>query len=375
MTLRNPRRNDRCWCGSGKKFKRCHLDRESQPPLEPWEVAKVFRKAFSAKKCLAPHAWLDRCQGKIARAHTVPKSSSLQMIARGGHVYSFVPSLENLRKHEGEFVPQLLGVNQASTFAGFCSAHDNDIFEPLEKKKFTGTQEQCFLLAYRALAKEIYTKTAASHPHLRDVHRSADKGQPPAVQVALQRFIRTYEKGLAVSLRDLDQYKQRYDRIMETRDFDTVRGYVIEFNGAPQVMCSCAPYPVQDFNGIELQTLIDPLRLPDMLSITSFCGGQRGVVAFSWLANNDRTCRAFIESLKIIPDELVTAALLRLFFTYAENIHMAPGWWEGLPEQTQDAVVKRMKINADLANALPPAALTDDGVSFDAWAVSERYEI
>ncbi|HEX9654043.1 MAG TPA: SEC-C metal-binding domain-containing protein, partial [bacterium] len=28
-------RNDPCWCGSGKKFKRCHLGREDMPRPNP----------------------------------------------------------------------------------------------------------------------------------------------------------------------------------------------------------------------------------------------------------------------------------------------------------------------------------------------------
>lgn len=26
-------RNEKCWCGSGKKFKHCHLDREKMTPM------------------------------------------------------------------------------------------------------------------------------------------------------------------------------------------------------------------------------------------------------------------------------------------------------------------------------------------------------
>ena len=375
MTRGKLGRNAPCWCGSEIKYKRCHLDRESQSPLALWDASDVFTKAFSEKKCLAPDAWLNGCRGKISRAHTVPKSGSLQRIARNGHVYSFIPRLEDLQKHEGKMLPRLLGVNRASTFTGFCSEHDNSIFEPLEKKTFAGTREQCFLLSYRALAREIYTKMAASHPELSKIRRAADKGRPLTEQIALQRFNQLVDIGLSFGLKDLDHYKHRYDKILESRQFDAVRGYVIEFEAPPLVMCSCAPYPEQDFNGIKLQTVADPSRVPDILSITSFYGGEKGIAVFSWLADNNRTCCAFIESLKAIPDDFVTAALLRFFFTYSENIHMAPGWWEELPGRIQDALVKRMKLNTDFANALPRAVLADDGISFAPWTVAKRYEI
>ena len=77
-------RNDPCWCGSHKKFKKCHLAREKQQPIEWWDAAHEFRKAFSTKDCLAPEPLKDNCSPTTVRAHTVPKSGSLNKIARDG---------------------------------------------------------------------------------------------------------------------------------------------------------------------------------------------------------------------------------------------------------------------------------------------------
>ena len=226
MTRRKLGRNDPCWCDSGKKYKRCHLDRESQTPLDFFDVSKEVNKAFSKKTCLAPDAWRKDCDGQISQSHTVPKSGSLRKIARDGHVYSFVPRLEAQRKHQGKIAPQLLGIRLASTFTGFCAKHDNNIFEQLEKKTFAGTQEQCFLLGYRALAREIYTKTAASSPELSAMLHYMDRGRTPTEQRKLQTEKRLLETGLSAGLRDMNHCKQRHDEILNAQQFDTVRGYV-----------------------------------------------------------------------------------------------------------------------------------------------------
>lgn len=117
-------RNEPCWCGSGLKYKKCHMDREKQEPVSVWQVAKEHRKAFSTKDCLAPAPMKSNCSGTIVKAHTVPKSGSLQQIARNGHLYSFIPSLEKMIKYNGRLQPELIGINRASTFTGFCSIHD-----------------------------------------------------------------------------------------------------------------------------------------------------------------------------------------------------------------------------------------------------------
>jgi len=61
-------------------------------------------------------------------------------------------------KYQGRLHPELVGINNASTFTGFCSEHDNTIFSKVEKETFLGSQEQCFPVAYRALARELCTK-------------------------------------------------------------------------------------------------------------------------------------------------------------------------------------------------------------------------
>ena len=47
-------RNDPCWCGSGRKFKQCHLNVSDQPAL-PDRVAWLCRKAW---------LWLEHSAGE-----------------------------------------------------------------------------------------------------------------------------------------------------------------------------------------------------------------------------------------------------------------------------------------------------------------------
>ncbi len=62
-------RNDPCWCGSGKKFKKCHLNRADQPKIPISEVLSESKKAFSSKYCLHPDK--SCCSGNIILAHTI----------------------------------------------------------------------------------------------------------------------------------------------------------------------------------------------------------------------------------------------------------------------------------------------------------------
>ncbi len=45
--------NDLCWCGSGKKFKRCHRDRSDQARLTTQEIHEGQQQAAAIRTCLA----------------------------------------------------------------------------------------------------------------------------------------------------------------------------------------------------------------------------------------------------------------------------------------------------------------------------------
>ena len=368
-------RNEPCWCGSGNKFKHCHLDRKNQKPLEPWEALKFYKQAFSNGTCLAPDSWLNECSGKIAKAHTVSKSGSLKLIARQGHIYSFNPTIhpfdENGRlKSPEKLKPELFGINKASTFTGFCSHHDDAIFAPVEKQVFRGTPEQCFLLGYRALARELYTKRGQQNSAALARHH-ADKGKPLQKQIEIQNFYQEYQTAIEAGLRKLNQYKSISDRILETQNFDTIRAYIIEFEEPPPVMGSGGFYPEQDFGGVKLQSVVGD-DTPDLSFFTSFHGGECGVVAFTWLSENAQACRAFIKSLDAISDELVTSALLRCFFEYCENVHMQPDWWEDLPSRTCNSAIQRLQRPMSSSSL---RKIQDDGVVYAPWAIKRRCKI
>ncbi len=205
-------RSDPCWCGSGLKYKRCHLEHERQESVSPWSVAKELRKVFSAKQCLATTSMKSECSGLVVNAHTVPRSESLLKIARNNHVYGLVLDLENRAKYKDRAEPELVGIKKASTFTGFCSNHDNSIFAPLERQPFIASPEQCFLLAYRAVAMEVFKKKAALSAS--SIRRQVDRGKTKYEQRMIQSFNAFLDAGFSAGLKDMGYHKQLYDKVL-----------------------------------------------------------------------------------------------------------------------------------------------------------------
>ena len=365
-------RNDPCWCGSGIKYKKCHLNRDKQNPLDTWETARAVKKEFDKKLCLAPKGHHQQCAGKIINAHTISKSSCLKAIARNSLVYEFLPTLERHVKYRlnngyGVIEPELGGINKSSTFTGFCKTHDNLLFSPLENKEFIASREQVFLLAYRTLARELFGKTA--YMGIVPILRQGDSGRSPLEQQSYQKNLDYSMMGSDAALKDLIYQKQQFDEMLIANDFSDIEGFVIKFKRIPSIMCSSAIFPECDFHGNAMQDFLDLDKRLSVLYTNVIATGDSGYVVFSWLKKDDVVCRKFIESLCKHDAHRITDAIVRLMFNFFENKFANPDWWESLPSQ------KRLLLNTIFHHSVShetdrdPDCLIEDHMEYDDWEV------
>lgn len=61
-------RNDPCWCGSGKKYKKCHLDKDEKDRFEEAYAARVAAskqgRAGGRRATPAPQRPAEKSQGR-----------------------------------------------------------------------------------------------------------------------------------------------------------------------------------------------------------------------------------------------------------------------------------------------------------------------
>lgn len=340
--------------------------------MQPWEAELKFRKSFGSKYCSCPGSLKHQCAGKIIKAHTVSKSSSLQKIARQGHVYGLIPSFENLTKNNGLLYPQLIGVNKASTFTGFCGVHDKSLFAEFEDKPFIGSTEQAFLIGYRSLAREYFTKRGQYD--LQDTYRELDKGRSESAQRSIQDFSFLHSIGVELGARDIQAHKASYDKVLVSRNFSEVRAHVIEFADMLPVVCSGAFLPEKDFEGRQLQDLTELKKVLDILCFSILTSENCSYAVFTWVRGSDASCSQFISSLKNIPDERLFSVLVQFSCTTFENIFFSPEWWEQLGTSKQAVVIELIASGANPFGLSESDALVDKGMDVGQYVVSRRYD-
>ena len=285
-----------------------------------------------------------------------------------------MPNPTNLEKYGSSLRPQKRGVRHASTFTGFCTKHDDTVFAPLEKVPFTGTSEQCFLLAYRALARELYLKKGILRFwDTRSSKLSLERGIPKELVLAP---VADFLKGTTKAKSDMESHKLEYDHALLAQEYDAVKAYVVELSRPPPVMCSGGIFPEHTFNGERLQVLGNGSRRPSQICFSSFADTASGFIVFAWLDDGLDHCDRLVDSLQELPDSDLSDSLLRFIFECCENVHIHPCWWESLPKPAQETLIEHMDVLSDFGpEDCARDFFSDDGVDYGTWPIKRRYVV
>ncbi|EFQ2987639.1 YecA family protein [Escherichia coli] len=360
-------RNDKCWCNSGLKYKKCHLGRDRETPVSKAEALKFSKSLSQRKACYAPASMHEDCDKRIVQAHTISKSSSLKAIAdSSNHVMGVIMNLASLMRNNGKWLPEKIGINQASTFTGFCAVHDRILFSCLENEKFTGTDEQCFALMFRSLSKEIYAKEGGVLSS--DFAKNADKGKLQVEQYYIQKLIDQHQSGLNAAIIELNNLKTSLDRILLSRQFSEIESVIFTFAEPLPIVVSSILSPERDFDGTKIQDLSDLTVSAEQVCFNAFSCGGKGYVVFSWLRTST-IIRRFIRTLIKIPANRMFNTLLYFFFTKAENTYSSPEWWDRLSDKQRENIGNMIMSGVEFFGR--PTSQVDHSVDYNAAALEE----
>jgi SEC-C motif len=367
MSKKKIGRNDLCPCGSGKKYKKCHLDREAAVPVPYFESAnELIRLRAGEKKCLHPSP-PSPCSGKVIRAHSISRSTALTKIARNGLVYQLDTNPFTIEKTRGRVPLKLGNIASATTFTGFCSPHDNALFGPIDRGNLTPTKEELVLLHYRALCREVYVKRPNTETN--ELLRELDRGRPVEFQAMVQGLVTARGERIDESIKQLEADKAQCDRAVIQNDHTLLRGAYIHFRQLTTVACSGYTQPSFDFAGQSVQDISDMTKPYLNCSFTLLPNDVGGIAVFAWLDNADSVCRPFLQSLFNLPDDRKSDALIQYTFDSCENFAAQPQWWETLSAAAQAALKKRVLNWTDMGG-IDSSTLVPGAMRFADWEVN-----
>jgi hypothetical protein len=77
--------------------------------------------------------WSANCKAAPIGSHLLSRSWLEQVADRSHHVVQFRLTTEDRVNKPGRLKAHRVGINEATTFPGFCEQHDNELFAYLEK--------------------------------------------------------------------------------------------------------------------------------------------------------------------------------------------------------------------------------------------------
>jgi SEC-C motif len=343
-------RNAPCWCGSAKKYKKCHLDRDGQAKDNPWAAVDVNRQAFTKKKCCAYDVGLGPCDGGVIKAHTVSSGPNLSKIAIDGHLLHYTASIPEMNQNGGKLSVKKIGIKDASVFHGFCGKHDREIFSCIENECFAGLPDQCLAVAYRTMCRELYGKDAGAH--LRETLRGADKGLKPAEQVMFQKMLDEINTGNEAARRELKVTHEALTRALVEKRPNVIKSLIFEFATPLPFMFAGAWSPFTDLYGNELQDGYADEFL-EQVFVSSFAGTPCAMICISWRDIEGAPGKIIAEQVKVLPDDQQASACLQFVMKHVENIFFNPDWFQDLNDKQREQLNQLAADGVDSMGSVP----------------------
>ena len=153
---------------------------------------------------------MTNCEGPVISAHTLSVECMLRPISKNGHVYAIEFDLFNPQNGRPTKLA-LKGLRETSVFNGFCAKHDKDLFAPIEDQPFICSQEQLFLHAYRATAKESYLKRKQAESLVTPEVFKEIHGMPADMELQLSPDALLAQAASLLGAEDIERTKAKLD--------------------------------------------------------------------------------------------------------------------------------------------------------------------
>ncbi len=294
----------------------------------PQKYEHDLRQIFKKKRgCLYPN-----CTAKVILSHTLQKSGCLSLIAEDNHVYQYqitMNILDNLLENHLPS-PTKIGINNASTFFGFCNCHDTQLFHEIENCPLVPTTSQINRISFRSLCSELYRKisSAESKSVMKAVELQAKKiNENPELVEILQETNKIIEEGVKMGVSILLSAYDRFLSYLQDESTWHLDFLLLKLTEIPEVLCSSYFSPEIDFENNSLQILAREKEASQGVFLNIFVNNGIGYILFSW-EKSHKKMEAFVYSLVTQNDIINTT--IALMFSYIENHVFNISWWNNL---------------------------------------------
>lgn len=284
---------------------------------------KIKRRS-RIKKCFIDD---DSCSSRIIRAHSIQNNRILSKIAENGHVIQIKSS--NL---DFSFSVDSVEVGRkiATIATNFCEFHDASVFTEIELKNYKKyNDQQEFLYAYRAFAKEYHAKHEA-----KNMFREALDHQ----NIKNNEIIKQMIQGNMIALNQMESERKIINNALKKSNFKYFDTYILEFRGTHGLAVSSVFDMEYDFKGNQINNLLDFEKKTKLIFLTVFPQGQKTFVLFSFYRKYRKIFSSVWQQISSQDTQQRQIMISNLILAYVENFVLSPSLWKNLSSEEKHTI-------------------------------------
>jgi hypothetical protein len=275
--------------------------------------------------CLAPKG---ECKAKAIRAHTVQNSRALELlVSKDNHVIGL--EIRFSENKGPEFIYKRIPRDSATTFTGLCSEHDAKIFKPIDTQKIdTSNEEHCFLLAFRAVMRELHATIDVASKYQQTYYKIEEPYKYPSKPIGISGIEAT--KSLINSY-ETYQYKFKYDFIYEYKAYEYIEDFSIIIENQKPSVAASSMFSVDNMKNSEGDTLRIVINI---LPIST----EKTIVLFSWLSHETEAVRTKLGHIFLATGELRKYEISKLILEHCENFILSEEFYLTWSEEKKSII-------------------------------------
>ncbi|WP_148229640.1 hypothetical protein [Cellulophaga algicola] len=286
-----------------------------------------INKARTLKECFM------NCEEKAIEAHSLQKNGALLLLEEEKNSNSSIYTLTETEidlNDELNFIP--VGKKNTSTFFGFCSTHDTQIFKEIENDTTLidlKNSKHLFLLCFRAFAISHHRKKEDVHLFSTNEKDTIDsiKEYGDLNEVGIEKYL----KGSKLAVEDMNPQKSLLIENLLNESYNCLEYFTYEVDYQIKFSSTMVTSPPFLFNGTEINIDEDPnFEYSDIIS-TIIPLDKRSLVILASFKDKPNGLEYLNELRKFEKDEKEKAITWH-FLTNTENVIFSPLWMDNLPE-------------------------------------------
>ena len=290
------------------------------------QMMRKIRSEANIKDCFHPKK--DECVMPIKSAHSLQRQGSLRFLEKdnAGNKYLYIHTERHHNSEHDFFDLKMTGRKSATTFDGFCSHHDTELFKAIENEpEITdiNNDEHCFLHSYRSFAISAHRKFEEWK-----LYNSTD---PEIVKhnnkIYTPQQLTEAKMGVSAALNDFKKPKELIDKWLLDKDYSQLEYLVFEYPYTIPIGCAAYITPHQMPNGKSIQ--MNPFsEVQSSILTTVLPFSNRSVIILAAFPEDTLGC-GFLDEIDKIKYEIKQQKFLSFFlFEGAENIVVSPHFIE-----------------------------------------------